>query len=401
MVAEQMPRIGGPRQWFSRIETGTRRRPATTLPICAHEKVQRACSTLAFWGGANMRRLIAGLAVLLAIAPVHAAPLRAADLASTTAMLGWLNHYHDQPAPKDVPAAMRTLSRLGAFNYPERAGVYVGFLAGVLAANPDKTEWLISQSLKMDKQDRWVVVRAIAYSGLPRWKPMLRAIEPSTPRYDVLSAKYLDGKTATLAEFEVPPRPGVLERMRKHLHLDAVFGASPRRLILEPSPEALDTLWGYYFATGSYGPIMHIIALLPLSQDHDDADRLTVGSMAKYSLASNAMRDPVLLGMLKSSRKARGQPKQTARLLDDVIDAAETVDTARIRREAQTAIAELRSKGPAYRRDVSWWGYLGQSAIAGGCLAAAVTGQVEFGLPCVVGGATASAALNFWNNSPD
>jgi hypothetical protein len=61
----------------------------------------------------------------------------------------------------------------------------------------------------------------------------------------------------------------------------------------------------------------------------------------------------------------------------------------------------VRAKGPAYRRNVSWWGYLGQSVIAGGCIAAAVTGQVEFGIPCVVGGATASAALNFWSNSPD
>ena len=33
---------------------------------------------------------------------------------------------------------MRALSRLGAFRHPERAGVYVGFLAGVLAANPDR-----------------------------------------------------------------------------------------------------------------------------------------------------------------------------------------------------------------------------------------------------------------------
>ena len=44
---------------------------------------------------------------------------------------------------------MRALSRLGAFNQPERAGVYVGFLAGVLAANPDRSEWLIAETLKM------------------------------------------------------------------------------------------------------------------------------------------------------------------------------------------------------------------------------------------------------------
>lgn len=348
-----------------------------------------------------MRCLIAGLAALLVVAPVAAKPLRAVDRASTAAMLDWVDTYRHDPAVKDVPAAMRALSRLGAFNQPERAGVYVGFLAGVLAANPERTEWLAAQALKMDSQDRWVVVRAVAYSGLPRWKPMLRALEQVTPRYRTLSERYLDGKMATLAEYEVPPRASAFERVRQHLHLDAVFGAPATRLILAPSPEVLDILWGYYFASGGFGPIMHIVAMLPLSVDHDDADRLTVGSMAKFTLATNAMRDPELLALLKSARKARGQTKTTARLLAEVIDAAETVDTARIRKEALAAIAEVRAKGPAYRRNVSWWGYLGQSAIAGGCIAAAVTGHVEFGIPCVVGGATASAALNFWNNSPD
>jgi hypothetical protein len=122
--------------------------------------------------------------------------------------------------------------------------------------------------------------------------------------------------------------------------------------------------------------------------------------MAKYSLATNAMHDRDLLAMLKSSRKARGQPKAVVAQLDDAIDAAETVDTARIRKQAMAAIEEVRSKGPAYKRTVSWWAFIGQSAIAGGCIVAATTGHIELGIPCVVGGAVSSAALNFWNNSP-
>jgi hypothetical protein len=348
-----------------------------------------------------MRRLIVGLAALFALAPAQAAPVRPADLTSTAAVLSWVNDYRHHPAPKDVPAVMRALSRLGGLDHPEASGVYVGFLAGVLASNPDKTEWLVSQCLRLPAQDRWIVVRAVAYSGLPQWKPMLRQVEPRAERYDVLSEKYLDGKMATLAEFEVPPSPTGFERMRQRLRLDAVFGAPERRPVLEPSPEVLDILWGFYFATGGYGPVMHLVAMLPLSQDHDDADRLIVGSMAKYTLASNATRDPELLAMLKGSHKAPGQSKQLVALLDEVIDAAETVDTAHIRKQALAAIEEVRAKGPAYKRNVSWWGFLGQSAIAGGCIAAAATGQVELGIPCVVGGATASAALNFWNNSPD
>ena len=112
------------------------------------------------------------------------------------------------------------------------------------------------------------------------------------------------------------------------------------------------------------------------------------------------MRDRDLLAMLKSSRKARGQPKAVVAQLDDVIDAAETVDTARIRKQAMAAIEEVRSKGPAYKRTASWWSYIGQSAIAGGCIAAAVMGHLEVGIPCVVGGAAAAAGMNFLANAP-
>jgi hypothetical protein len=34
--------------------------------------------------------------------------------------------------------------------------------------------------------------------------------------------------------------------------------------------------------------------------------------------------------------------------------------------------------------------------VAFGSLAAASSGQVEIGIPCVVGGALSSAALNYW-----
>jgi hypothetical protein len=271
----------------------------------------------------------------------------------------------------------------------------------VLTENPAQAEEIAARALAMQERDRWVVMRGIAYSGLPNWQILLRRFACRMPRYDVLSNRYINGKMATLAAFEVPPEPTAFERVSKRLHLDKVFNDGPAKVTMEPSAESLDVLWGYYFATGSYGPVMHIVDLLPLSADHNDADRLTVGSMAKYSLAANAMSDPDLLAMLKMSRKARGQPKEIVSQLDDVIDAAETVDTARIRKEALAAIEEVRAKGPAYKRTVSWWSFIGQSAIAGGCIAAAVLGQVEFGIPCVVGGAASGAAMNFWANSPN
>jgi hypothetical protein len=37
--------------------------------------------------------------------------------------------------------------------------------------------------------------------------------------------------------------------------------------------------------------------------------------------------------------------------------------------------------------------------LAAGCIVAAATGQVELGLPCVLGGGLSSAALYYWNNN--
>jgi hypothetical protein len=347
-----------------------------------------------------MRWLMAGLAVLMLTGPATAARLRLTDLASTPAVLHWISDYHQKPDPAGVPTAMVTLSKLGAFNDTEHCGAYVGFLAGVLAANSQRAPTLIARSLAMKPADRWLVVRAIAYSGLPNWQALLRQFAHRVPSRRVMINDYIDGKLPRLAQFTIPPSPTTWDRMSEHLHLDAIFGKPPAKLALKPSADVINLLWGYYFGTGSYGPVMHLVALLAWSQNHDDVERLVIGSMAKYTLASNAMHDQALLAMLRDSRKARGQPKVIVAALKDVIDAAETVDTGRVHQEALAAIDELRSKGPAYKRAVSWWGFLGQTAVAGGCLAAATTGQVEFGLPCVVGGATGSALLNFWNNQP-
>jgi len=91
--------------------------------------------------------------------------------------------------------------------------------------------------------------------------------------------------------------------------------------------------------------------------------------------------------------KGVNQPKQIETTLKEVIEAAESSDTGRLRKEALAALEELKKKGPEYKRNIAWWGTAGETAISAGCLAAAVTGQVAMGLPCVLGGALSSAAL--------
>ncbi len=72
------------------------------------------------------------------------------------------------------------------------------------------------------------------------------------------------------------------------------------------------------------------------------------------------------------------------------------MEIARIRKDALAAIDDIKRKGPASKRDMSTWSQVGQGALAVGCVAAAAAGQVEIGIPCVVGGALSSAALTLW-----
>ncbi len=78
-------------------------------------------------------------------------------------------------------------------------------------------------------------------------------------------------------------------------------------------------------------------------------------------------------------------------VLDDVIETAETVDTVHMRKESLAAIEELKEKGPNSKRELSGWGQVGQGALSMGCVVAAATGQIELGIPCVLGGAAYTA----------
>jgi hypothetical protein len=139
--------------------------------------------------------------------------------------------------------------------------------------------------------------------------------------------------------------------------------------------------------------VQRVIKLLPLADDKDNVDNLTTGSAAKFTLASNAVRDTELLEMLRWAVKS--QPKEIAAVLDDVIQTAETVDTVHMRKESLAAIEELKEKGPNSKRELSGWGQVGQGALSMGCVVAAATGQIELGIPCVLGGAAYTAGLQY------
>jgi hypothetical protein len=343
-----------------------------------------------------LRRIAAGIFAVLVLgimytATANASPPPNGGVTSTDAMLQWINGYRHKPDPNDLPAVVRALSELHAFKDPESSGAYIGFIAGVLSANRARAEDLIAAMLRIEPADHWVLVRAIAYSGLPNWKDLLATFVDRMPTRRAMIDQYLDGKLPTLDQIAYQnTSPGVFAKIKYALKLD---DDRNKKVVLVPSPELIDVLWGDYLATGNYAPVERIIKLLPLANDKDSVDNLTTGSAAKFTLASNAVRDLQLLAMLKTAVKIA--PKDTAAILDDIIETAETVDTARMRKESLAAIEELKQKGPGSKRDLTGWGEVGEGALSMGCIVAAATGQIELGIPCVVGGAVYTAGMQY------
>jgi hypothetical protein len=337
---------------------------------------------------------VAPIVLAILILPAAAAAWRLDELSSRDDVLKWIDGYRSRPDPAAVRIAMKVLSQRGVLRDADGAGVYVGFMAGIIGAHPAEAAGIVGRVLPvLAEEDQWIMVRAIAYSGLPDWKALLEEFAARMPSRRVMIDRYLDGTLAALDKVPLEAeKPALLDKVKSY------FASSPPKrseLTFDTSPELLDTLWGIYFATGNYRPVSRIIAMLPWSKERDSVEKLTVGGMAKYTLVSNATRSRDLLAMLK--RASRHQPASVAPILNEVVEAAETLEGARVRKESLAAIEELKTKGPGYRREVSLWGKVGEGALAIGCIAAAAAGQVEFGLPCVIGGATSSAALQAWD----
>jgi hypothetical protein len=308
---------------------------------------------------------------------------------SRSAVVEWMDGYRHKPQPERLPAAVRALSEAGALRDPEAAGFFVGFVAGVLATERRQAERLVDAMMPLPAGDQWIVVRGIAYSGLPAWKSMLARLALKLPERRAMIDLYLAGRLPSLDAIELDQSPSFLEKVRLQ------FGGKPdiSKVTYGNNPELLDTLWGLYFATAQYRPVWRIITMLPWSKDNDSVAKLNTGSAAKYTLASNASRYPDLLKLLKEM--APYQDADVRPILVEVIKAAETMEAQTIKKQQLAAVEEIKRKGPGYQRDMKLWGYLGQGTIAVGCIVAASLSLTTLGLPCVIGGAVASAAINY------
>ncbi len=348
-----------------------------------------------------MRAVIAILILMTLAVPAQATTLGQAGRETPDAGLKWMKDYQENPAPQEVPGLIKRLSGQGAFDQPEQAGVYVGFLAGVLRENPDQAVALAADCLPLPFKDQWLVVRAIAYSGLENWKRVMIDFAPHLPERKHLMRYYISGQLPTLDDIPFAPKEAsAIERLREAFRWrrdSSEAKAAPAEITYATHPELIDVQWGLYFATGEDRPIAWITALLPWSEERDSLEKLTVGGMAKFTLAVNASRDPALLAVL---RRIRPRQRDAVRpILGEVIITAETADTARLQSDVTSAIDQLRQKGPGSQRAAAWWAEMGQVALSLGCVGASVAGQVQLGVPCVVGGALSSAALRYLGSS--
>src|SRR5947208_4812025 len=122
--------------------------------------------------------------------------------ASLSVVQQWIYNYRAKPDYAHVPAAVRVLFHAQSFKEPENAGIYLGFIAGAIASNPAKAEQLVNSFFPVPQEDEWVIVRAIAYSGLPDWRNLLRRVATKMPARRPMIDAYLSGTMPTL--FEIP-----------------------------------------------------------------------------------------------------------------------------------------------------------------------------------------------------
>lgn len=289
----------------------------------------------------------------------------AKPFASSEELLKWINGYRHNPQPQRVPQAVKAMSALGLTKDADQSGIYIGFVAGTLGANPQMAEELVTKMFPLRPEDQVIIIKAIAYSGLPHWRTLL--------------AKFIE---------RMPARRDLIEKF--------LYGDKPilTALSIKDDASVIDLNWGYYFATGWEAPIRRIVSAVVYSLDKDKVDTMTVGAMAKWTLAQNAARDNDLLIMLK--KISNDSDPKIRKPLAEVIDASETLELSKLRKDALASIEDLKAKGPESLRNYNWWGQAGQTVLALGCVAAGALGQVEFGIPCVVGGATSTAVLNYF-----
>src|SRR3984893_9198780 len=293
-----------------------------------------------------MRNIALAAVLFVLMQPAQAAVSPDIDpRASLNVVQQWIYNYRAKPDYAHVPAAVRVLFHSQTFREPENGGIYLGFIAGAIGSNPANAEQLVNSLFPVKPEDEWVIVRAIAFSGLPDWRNLLRKVAPKMPGRQVMIDAYLAGSLPTLIDIPLEEKqPSTMDKV-KGVFTKNPFAKDDKKMKMQQTfagnQDLLDTLWGYYFATGSFRRRLAGLGMLPWSKSRDTIDKLTVGSMARYTLASYAVRDTSLREYLRSELKV--QPEAVKVPLTEVVEAADTVQLGAVRKDALAAVDELKA----------------------------------------------------------
>lgn len=331
--------------------------------------------------------LVLCLFVLLFAFATSRADARGGEFSNPERLMAWVDDYRSSPEPAMLPEAVHAMKSLGLLRDTEKSAFFTGFIAGVLADNPHQARSLAAMLFPMPAKEQGVIIRAIAYSGLPDWEDMLSDFAPRMPHRRLLIDQFLSGDEKTLMN-------------------------TP----LDSGPETIYTLWGYYVATGYHPPVARIILALRWSTDRSeknwldhvkgampwnsvkkDIERLGIGATAKWTLASYAERHRDLLDFYRG--QLIYQPPMIAIQLNDVIEAAETFESDSIRKQELAAIEEAKIEAMRKEQQPSSTASAGSIAIATGCVIATATGHPEIGIPCVVTGALYNGAVKMFQSA--
>jgi len=186
----------------------------------------------------------------------------------------WLTYYYRNPEPSRVIDVIEAAGRDGSLEHDAKASI-TGFVAGAVTKEPSLLEAMADRFPELTNTEQSVVILGIWYSAAPGSAQTLRRIAGRSPQW----AKAIEGQLAKGT----------------------------------PVITHLDSLWGYFMATGDEAPVLHVISYLKPG--------LRVQAMARWSLSSNAEQHPRVMEICRAQLPL--QPPDIAPVLKEVIAKSE------------------------------------------------------------------------------
>jgi len=174
---------------------------------------------------------------------------------SSSANGDWLMNYYKNPTPGTFVEEVKNLSKSGVLSDPKHKQTISVFLSRVLAANPDKTLKWMKELNHLNKSDMEPIFYAVWLSDTQESKEYLKSIG---------ATKALETKPTDFLNVQID------------------------------SPNTLDALWAYFFATGQKEPIRKIVSAFNY-QEHSGAFESYETSQKTEKDKQNALLDSIFM----------------------------------------------------------------------------------------------------------